>query len=87
MTMAREYRPFSEMPIWARLQFTELIRQFYYFENEDYSYTPRQMPEVTVIGFDRPTRNMIFIYFTLDWIVDDEIVTVSHEEPLYKAVS
>jgi hypothetical protein len=82
--MTRELRPYSEMPVWARLQFMKVIPERY---TSGDGYIPCKMSEVTVLGFHRMTRNMIYVYFTLDWICDDQVVITSYQEPLYKMFS
>jgi hypothetical protein len=59
---------FSQMPIWARLAFAEMIPETYFW-NEDMT-DPRHPAEATVLGFHRED-NVIWISFDLDW--DDDV--------------
>ena len=60
-------QPLSEMPIWARLAFAEMIPSTYFW-NEDLT-DPRHVQEVTFLGFLR-IGNTIWISFDLDWADD-----------------
>jgi len=62
--MPEEQKPLGEMPIWARLQFIDMIPKTYFWdENPTKS---RKIQEATVTGFER-FGDIVWIHFTLTW--------------------
>lgn len=68
--LAANLQPLSEMPIWGRLQFADMIPATYFYD-EDCFY-PRFATEARVQGFTR-REDCLWVFFTLKW--DDEIDT------------
>lgn len=59
-----EFHRLSEMPIWARLEFAQMIRNTY-IQNDE----PRQSSEAIVEGFIR-RGDTVWIYFRMSWAKD-----------------
>jgi len=64
LSPTHDRQPLSEMPIWARLAFAEMIPKTH-FGNENMT-DPRHVAETEVIGFIR-IEDTIWLYFVLDW--------------------
>lgn len=77
---------FSNLPIWARLDFMQVIPKIYFWEGNPEN--PRKMSEITVTGFERVNPSFIRIYFSMVWIVagiyDDRFMVQSYTIPLIK---
>lgn len=86
-----ELQPYSEMPVWARLQFMKLFPGTYYWEGNPED--PRRMDEILVHGFSRTKwdDNLIDVKFTMDWIDkvygEEMYVTHTYYFPLDKRLS
>src|SRR5450756_2732939 len=63
LSPTHDRQPLSEMPIWARLAFAEMIPKTH-FGNENMT-DPRHVAETEVIGFIR-IEYTIWLYFVLD---------------------
>ena len=81
----RELQPFSECPIWARLEFTKMIPETYFWDYwNDEPVNPRKISEVTVQGFERDGEGLVYVDYTMDWIDDGQIVTNNYFAPVFK---
>lgn len=77
-------QPLSEMPIWARLDFAQMIPRVYFWDHmSDDPKNPRRMSDVTVQGFER-VNDFAWIYYTMDWIEDGESITNAYLWPAIK---
>lgn len=59
-----ELSPLSEMPIWARLQFAEMIPNTYAW---DENYKNRRRTEEAIVEGFRRVGDIIWIHFLLSW--------------------
>jgi hypothetical protein len=78
----KKLRPFSELPIWARMKFTEMIPEVYFWGSNPEN--PRKISEVTVEGFKFDSEGAIWIYYHMDWIVGDKFQTLDYLWPVTK---
>ena len=81
-----DLRPLSEMPIWARLKFAEMVPKTYFW-NENLT-DPRHPAEAEITGFVR-INDTVVIYYTLEWldhmmVIDGVKVTPYYIWPAHK---
>ena len=85
-TPVKKLQSFNEAPIWARLDFAEMIPATYWWEGN--TNDRRTISEVTVLGFERGDgSDVVWIHFTMDWIAEGEYVTLHYIWPAIKANS
>lgn len=63
-TTPEEQKPLSEMPIWARLAFMEMIPKTYFWDEE--MTKPRVVQDAVITGFER-FGDVIWIHYDIRW--------------------
>lgn len=64
-------QPFSELPVWARLEFAKMIPETYFYDYEKTSpINPRKVQDAYVRWFER-LGDVIWIHYEIEWPGED----------------
>jgi hypothetical protein len=84
-----EFQKPDDIPVWALLEFIRMVPKTYRWEQNP--ATPRYAHEATITSFQREDggllwgiMDVVWIYYTMDWIVGDRIMTLEYVWPAIK---